>query len=573
MSFLDDSRNQMNRDGHKVTAREKAGPDELGTNQSPPWEPPVPLGSCDRDVPPFPLDVLPLVLADWVAAEGEATQTPPDLAAMLALAVAGAGLARKFRVRVRDGWGEPTNIFAVCALLPGERKSAVFGDALAPVKEHEHEELERVRPIIAQAESEHRVLEARLKAAESIAAKAKEPAERHRHMAEAKQLAQELMAHKVPEPPQMFCDDVTPEKLANLIATQGGRMLQASAEGTAFEIAKGRYSETANFDVHLKGHAGDSIRVGRMSRHDDSEDQPALSLALAVQPDVIRGLAEQTGMRGRGFLARFLYSLPKSRVGTRKIAPTAMPMVVAAKYTEAILALWRLDGTVDEDGKPAPHWLQLSPAADNALRAFERWLEPQLAEGEDLTDLAGWANKLAGAMARIAAILHMVEATGADKSWQAPICEATMTAAIRLGRDYLLPHALAAFGLMAADPLVEKARHVLAWILKECESAEYSVTAPPTFTKRTIHQGNRRRFEKAEDLDPVLNLLERHGYIRRKPSPSAPGRGHRSPEYEVNPLAVDEFRKAPASHFSQRIHSGTSEGSEGVPPSDDSEVI
>ena len=70
-------------------------------------------------------------------------------------------------------------------------------------------------------------------------------------------------------------------------------MLLASAEGTAFEIAKGRYSETANFDVFLKGHAGDPLRVGRISRDSEAVNSPALSCALAVQPDVISGLAEQ----------------------------------------------------------------------------------------------------------------------------------------------------------------------------------------------------------------------------------------------------------------------------------------
>jgi hypothetical protein len=59
----------------------------------------------------------------------------------------------------------------------------------------------------------------------------------------------------------MFCDDETPESLSRLIAQQRGRMLQASAEGTCFEIVKGRYSEAANFDVYLKGHAGDPLRV------------------------------------------------------------------------------------------------------------------------------------------------------------------------------------------------------------------------------------------------------------------------------------------------------------------------
>jgi len=270
---------------------------------------------------------LPSWLADWVLAEAEATLTPPDLAACLALALVGAALARKVRVTIRRGWTEPANVFNVVCLPPGERKSAVFAHATAPMLDFEVTERQRMEPIVAEKASEHRVMEAKLKALETKAAKAKKPAkgedtaedatEAEQARQEAIQLAKDLARHVVPDPPQLFCDDVTPEALGKLLVRQGGRMLLASAEGTAFEIAKGRYSETANFDVFLKGHAGDPLRVGRIGRDSEAIDHPALSCALAVQPDVISGLAEQATMRGRGFLARWLYSLPVSAEADR----------------------------------------------------------------------------------------------------------------------------------------------------------------------------------------------------------------------------------------------------------------
>src|SRR5262249_27741798 len=159
---------------------------------------------------------------------------------------------------------------------------------------------------------------------------------------------------------------------------------------------------TANFDVYLKGHAGDDLRIGRIGRDSETVHSPALSVALAVQPDVIRGLAEQASMRGRGFLARFLYAMPTSLVGRRKTAAPAVPRTIAAAYWDGMLTLWRLQGTVDDAGRPAPRLLDFSPGADRALRGFQDWLEPQLADGEPLSFLAGWANKLAGAVARTA---------------------------------------------------------------------------------------------------------------------------------------------------------------------------
>jgi hypothetical protein len=317
---------------------------------------------------------------------------------MLVLAVCAAALARKFRVLVRPGWSEPLNLFCVTALPPGDRKSAVFTDAIAPVRAFEKEEQDRLAPEIAEKASEHRLLEQRLKALEERAAKCNKPDERKKHQDEARQVARDLAAHEVPAKPQLYCDDETPESLTKFLAEQGGRMLQASAEGTAFEIAKGRYSEQgkANYDVYLKGHSGDILRTGRVSRGRDCVDLPALRVALAVQPDVIRGLADHAGMRGRGFLARWLYSMPVSLVGRRKVKPAPVPKQVNDGFHKTVVSLWRSPGAAGEPARPAAHWLEFSPEADRLLEGFERWLEPQLAPGQELSHPAGRAQKLGG---------------------------------------------------------------------------------------------------------------------------------------------------------------------------------
>jgi hypothetical protein len=540
--------------------------DNRATGASGGWIAPIPF-DAGRDLPPFPTDLLPVTLCEWVLAEAEATQTPEDLAALLSLSISGAALATKFRVKVRNGWTEPTNLFTVAALPPGDRKSAVFVDAMAPVLQFEKEEQERTAPEIAEAASDHRMLEARLRIAEQKAAKATDSAEAVALTKEAKDLARQLAGHRVPELPRMFCDDETPESLSRLIAQQGGRMLQASAEGTAFEIVKGRYSEAANFDVYLKGHAGDPLRVGRVGRAGETVDRPALSVALAVQPDVIHGLAEQASLRGRGFLARFLYGLPISRVGSRTIAPRPVPTATEAAYHKMVVELWRLPGAVDSEGRPAPNWLHFAPEADHHLQEFERWLEPQMADGEELSLLAGWAQKLAGAAARIAGVLHVIEAVAAGQSWKAPIREETVEAAVRLARDYFLPHAQAAFALMGGDARTANARHVWASIARQSESAECSENGVRVVSRRDIHQWNRRRFPNVQELDPVLAVLVDRYYLRPAEGTGQAGRGHASPRYLVNPLALAAFSEEDArTHCTQRSHSDA-----GPPPSEYSE--
>src|SRR5262249_17970536 len=150
-----------------------------------------------------------------------------------------------------------------------------------------------------------------------------------------------------------------------------------------------------------KSHAGDALRVDRISRPPDVVERPALTLALAVQPDVVHGLAAQATLRQRGFLARFLYALPVSLVGRRAVAPRPVPPAVTGAYRDRVLRLW------ERPGPPSPSPLPFGPEAAHVLRDLETWLEPPLADGEELSHLAGWANKLAGACARVAGILHL----------------------------------------------------------------------------------------------------------------------------------------------------------------------
>ena len=151
--------------------------------------------------------------------------------------------------------------------------------------------------------------------------------------------------------------------------------------------------------------------------------------------------------------------------------------------------------------------------------------------------LAGWANKLAGAIARLAGVLH-VAAIGEGGDWLTPIDPRTVEAAIALGRDYLLPHAKAAFALMGADEKLEKARRVWESLSKHSEYSECNESAPLRVTRREIHQRNRRQFVSAKDLDPILQVLLDRGYLSALPASGEAGRGHSSPVYLVNPLAL-----------------------------------
>lgn len=140
-----------------------------GDRQS--WEDPEPFGHFG--LPPFPIDSLGTRgcrLAEFCEGVAESFQVPVDLPAMLALAVAGAALAKRCEVHVRADWWEPLNLFVVVVMEPGERKSAVFREITAPLVSFEAAECERLAPEIERNEVDRRLLAGALKHAERVAA-------------------------------------------------------------------------------------------------------------------------------------------------------------------------------------------------------------------------------------------------------------------------------------------------------------------------------------------------------------------------------------------------------------------
>ena len=138
---------------------------------TPTWEPPAPLGPA-TEAAAFPVQALPAWLADYAQAEATATQTPPDLAAMMVLSVLAAAAGGLAEVAVRRGWREPLNLFAAVGLSPGSRKSAVVRDVTGPLLELERELVDAKASAILEAGTARKVAERAADQAQAIAGKA-----------------------------------------------------------------------------------------------------------------------------------------------------------------------------------------------------------------------------------------------------------------------------------------------------------------------------------------------------------------------------------------------------------------
>jgi hypothetical protein len=226
---------------------------------------------------------------------------------------------------------------------PGTRKSKVFADVARPLMDYQYDELERMKSIIAEAITSRRVAEKAAERAETEASKAS-PTEATRKRAEAISAGNARDAIQIPEPPRLLASDATPEALKSLLARSPyERISLLSPEGDVFNMMAGRYQSTGGppLEVYLNGHAGDYIQVDRKGRPPEHVRRPALTIGLAVQPDVLQSIAVHPGFRGQGLLGRFLYSLPADNVGYRVINAPPVPANVGDTYRTNLQALVR----------------------------------------------------------------------------------------------------------------------------------------------------------------------------------------------------------------------------------------
>jgi hypothetical protein len=479
------------------------------------WPEPIPFGRYVTDeIPPA---CLPGWLADMAQATAESTETPLALAALISTAVASACVAAKVVVSPETGYVEPVNVFTCPAMESGNRKTAVFTRLLAPLGDWESTESARMEPERQRATSERRTRESRIDRLRKKAASVDDPTALVREI-------QELEANLplVPPPTRLYVDDCTPERLASIMAEQGGRMAVFSDEGGVFDLLAGRYSRgVPNLDLWLKGHSVSPVRVDRadLTRRPILLDRPHLTVGISPQPDVLESLRDQPGFRSRGFLARFLYGLPQSPLGFRTLEPRSIPIDVEQRYRTGITHLLEI-----APGNPIE--LCLSTSAYRLWKDFQHSLEPEFRDGGKLEELKDWGSKLAGAALRLAGVFHSVEQAG-HLVFAREISQNIMQRALDFAR-LLISHARAVFALMERDPNVEDAEKLISWIFRQGE---------PSFTVRDCFRAHQSRFRRVDLLLPVLMLLEQHGYIRREQQLPSGGR-RPSDMCEVNPAVL-----------------------------------
>ncbi|GAB7182178.1 hypothetical protein ATKI12_2009 [Kitasatospora sp. Ki12] len=479
------------------------------------WLDPVPLGS-HTGLPTFPVDALPEWVGAYVAAVAEFTQTPPDASATMALAALSTAAGGRVGVEIRPGWREQSNLYLTCAMPPASRKSDVFAFMMGPVYKVEAELQAETRAAIIEAETAR---DAALAEVDALMTKARKNPDTDRAQLMAEISAAKMLAEQITVPPNprlTLSGDITPETVTSQLAVH--RCLAAlSPEGDLFDSIVGRYSSKPNLGVFLQAHKGERLQVDRITREQTTVDKPALTIGATPQPAVLQELGAASGARDRGLLARFLYSLPPSNLGYRKIRTTPIPDKAANAYDRNLTRLLRAMTDLTE-----PVVVLMNQAADLAIEKLQERVEVQLRPDQPLSHIKDWAGKLVGHIARIAVLLHLADHIASDQdqgAWRADLEAAAVDRAAEIA-DYYTAHTLAVFDLIAADPATEDAHAILQWLQRPKQDGTHR-----THIKAHDAVASSRRYKKVADVEPALHLLEQHGYLRTDQPPADSRRG------------------------------------------------
>jgi len=490
------------------------------------WQVPEPLGF--GQLPTFPVDD---TLPPWVASMCHQVaghlQVPIDLPAMIALGCVAGAVQRKIAIKPMIDWSEPLSLWCIPCLETGNRKTSILSLMDAPLRKYSNErsaEWSKNQRLIKEKKG---ALQSKLKKLMKGVADGDEASER-----EAGAVNDEMEAlEKDNAQGRIIAEDVTPEALQQLMASNDERITIKSDEGDFFK-GLGRYNDVTNVDLINKAYSGAEYYRDRVGAGFSRLNNPALSLVLCPQPKILkdRVLADE---RDSGLPARCLFVLPKSLVGNRTLDVKRVSSDVKSHYFENMLGICKLPWNDIDGSKNDPHLIMVSDRALALWKQFMTGIEPKLSEIGEYAEFSDWARKLHGTTVRIAGLLHVMENAENASPWNAELRGNTMAKAIEIVK-YLIPHAQAAFSIIDGASRVSGSEVVVQWLKR---------TEKRTFTARDCQRGCASKFGGKDGGGVMWNAighLQELDYIRESKG-SVVGKGRpnvrkASPTFRVNPF-------------------------------------
>jgi hypothetical protein len=412
---------------------------------------------------PFPVDVFPPAIAEYVAEGSTALGVPADFIAGPLLAYAGATIGSRLTLTPKPGWSERPIVWTVVVGGPGSGKSPADELARDPVEELQQAAYRRYLADKKLFDDERR-------------------AERSGPFAPPPRQAPRLES--------FFTTDATIEAVAAMLGGSCG-VGMAREEIAGWVAAFDAYRKAGDRQNWLSLWAGRSLKVDRKTAETVYVQNPVVCVTGGIQPDRLPDLQGEAAADD-GFLDRFLVSWPRTSPQRWTETGISVPVREAARAVFRQLRPERRD--------PAEVVL-----ADAARWRFIAWFDTNQESAATASGLAaGFAAKLPRHLLRLCLILHAL--WRADDPTQA-VDDGTMEDAIELAEYYRAHHASFANGIgrPGTSRPAGTAGRILRRLNRSC--GEWVSRSDLLNALRTV---------EADELDATLQALREEGRVEMR---------------------------------------------------------
>ena len=374
-------------------------------------------------VPPFPIDVLPPVLREFVVSQSEVIGVDHGSVAMVVLGTVSGAIDHRFRVKMMEhgNWYVRPRLWVLLYGDASFKKTPIFDNMTQPLEDYQSELQEEYQQNLIYHEI----------AVNMAKVKGKEPPE------------------KIQRPTRYVVYDTTIEKLGELLERSGRGLLVKRDEFSGWIGSMEKYTSgkggSANRAFYLKAYDGGAYIVDRLSRDEQFIKLLSISLIGGIQPEK---LIELHGLTSDGLLQRFLPVV---------MSHTNLPIDRAVNikdYTSLVRTLIR----------QKPTDLMFKPEALEIVTETREYLYRL---GQSVGGMGGafqsFIGKLDGLIGSLAINLHMALPRENPSGWG--INKTTVLNVRRLLRDFLIPHALEFYRVVDIKADGDQLRKLASWVL------------------------------------------------------------------------------------------------------------
>ena len=363
--------------------------------------------------PAFPVEILPPPLAKFVDAQHRAMGADGSALGMATLTAVAGAIDAETCLRMGSGWSERPLLWTALVGSPSSMKSPVMDKASARLRKIDHDR-----------DATWRQNYSAWKQSKSAGANPGPPP---------------------PKQPRKVVQDVTPEKLAEILARDPSGTLMLHDELAGLIASFDRYgSGAAARSFHLTCWNGGPFlkdRVGQGARDENAEirvDNGALCILGGIQPD---RLAQLKDLTSDGLLQRYLLIGVQAPARGDEDYPSAAAEQAYANLIQSIHGAVARTYTLSPD------------AVEVRRRVLDRLHDLEQSQGFAAA-LIGAIGKMRGYYGRLALTLHIANEHAAALStniltFGTSIPKETAEAAEKLLFDFLLPHIFGVYDVIA----------------------------------------------------------------------------------------------------------------------------